>query len=65
MLIPLLRSCQPKLASSANTLVLIVQLNWTTLFAPYEFSHKHFLSRGDFKGDSNPNDKYVLSERAQ
>ena len=34
---PLLRWCQPKLASSENTLVLIVQLNWTTLFAPYEF----------------------------
>ena len=37
--IPLLRGCQPKLTSSANTLVLIVQLNWKTLFAPYEFSH--------------------------
>ena len=37
--IPLLRWCHPKLASSANNLVLIVQLNWTTLFAPYEFSH--------------------------
>ena len=37
--IPLLRWCQPKLASSANTLILIVQLNWTTLFAPYEISH--------------------------
>ena len=35
----LLRKCHHVLASSANTLVLIVQLNWTTLFAPYEFSN--------------------------
>ena len=35
--ISLLRLCHP-LASSANALVLNVQLNWTTLFAPYEFS---------------------------
>ena len=45
--LPLLRYCHHELASSANTLVLIVQLRWTTLFALYEF--KHFLSRGDFK----------------
>ena len=44
--LPLLRKCHRELASSANTLVLNVQLNWTRLFAPYEF--KHFLSRGDF-----------------
>ena len=37
--IALLRRCQPKLSSSTNALVLIVQLNWTTLFAPYEFIH--------------------------
>ena len=37
--LPLLRQCHHELASSANTLVLIAQLNWTTLFAPYEFSH--------------------------
>ena len=37
--IPLLRLSHPKLAFSAYTLVLIVQLNWTTLFTPYAFSH--------------------------
>ena len=37
--LPLLRLYHHELASSANTLVLIVQLNWTTLLAPYEFSH--------------------------
>ena len=37
--LPLLRKCHHELASSANTFVLTVQLNWTVLFAPYEFSH--------------------------
>ena len=37
--LPLFRCCHHELASSANTLVLIVKLNWTTLFASYEFSH--------------------------
>ena len=37
--IPLLRRCHHELASSVNTLVLIVQLNSTILFAPHESSH--------------------------
>ena len=37
--ISFLREYHPELASSANALDLNVQLNWTTLFVPYEFSH--------------------------
>ena len=37
--LPLRRQYHHELASSANTLVLNAQLNWTTLFVSYEFSH--------------------------
>ena len=37
--LPLLRLCHHEMASSVNTLVLIIQVNSTTLLAPHEFSH--------------------------
>ena len=48
--LPLLRWCQHELASSANTLVLTLQLNSTTLLCRMNLVTNAFLkSRGDFK----------------